>query len=58
MAGLLGNKLPSFKVGQCTGCADCDAGKVSKRGHKLREKREIAHEIEAAVRETPRRPKE
>lgn len=46
---MLGNKLPSFKVGQCTGCADCDAGKIDKRGHKLREKREAAREVRDAV---------
>jgi hypothetical protein len=43
--GLLGNKLPAFKVGRCKGCADCDAGKVDKRGHKLGEKRAVTKEM-------------
>jgi hypothetical protein len=45
MPGLLGNKLPSFKIGKCKGCADCDAGKVSKRSHKRREKRMVTQEM-------------
>jgi hypothetical protein len=49
VSGLLGNKLPCFKVGECTGCADCDAGKISKRSRKLAERREVAHEIQDAV---------
>lgn len=39
MAGLRGNKIPSFKTGRCRGCIDCDAGKRSGMWMKAYEER-------------------